>query len=134
MAFNAEKYMEVDEQSSVGTPSSNKLRVYAKTDGNLYYKDDGGTEYQIQGGSVINSIQSGTTTTEGLNQNISISSVDTSKSFVIVQAAANRTNDNYMGMECCCGRLTSSTNLRYTLRTPTYTTLDYMVWQVIEYK
>lgn len=40
--------LELSERGAPATPASGKFRVYAKTDGKLYYKNDGGTEYEIQ--------------------------------------------------------------------------------------
>jgi hypothetical protein len=137
MALRTQDYLEVTEESSVGTPSSGHLRVYAKTDGNLYYKDDGGTEYQVQGGSVIESIQRGISTTQGVDQNISISSVDMTKSFCIVEVGGVFATNNTMGSaSAACGRLTSNTQLRFSHdlcvqagnHTPQFT------WKVIEFK
>jgi WD40 repeat protein len=43
-----DNYMDINEESAPSTPASGKIRIYAKTDGNLYYKDDTGTEYLIE--------------------------------------------------------------------------------------
>jgi hypothetical protein len=50
MPFNTSKHLESDNQSSVPAPGSGKVRVYSKTDKNLYIKDDTGAETQIGGG------------------------------------------------------------------------------------
>lgn len=43
-------YLEFAEVSAPGTPASGKVRVYAKTDGNVYQKDDTGLETGFVGG------------------------------------------------------------------------------------
>ena len=50
MPINADKYMEVDEQSSVDTPSTGKGRYYFKDDGKPYAKNDAGDETALGGG------------------------------------------------------------------------------------
>lgn len=50
MSFNAEKYIEVIEQSSMGTPSTGRGRFYFKDDGLPYVIDDNGTEQEISTG------------------------------------------------------------------------------------
>lgn len=43
-------YMDVAEVAAPSTPASGKVRLYAKSDGNLYQKDDAGTETVLAGG------------------------------------------------------------------------------------
>lgn len=43
-------YVDIPEAAAPGTPSSGNVRLYAKTDGNLYQKDDAGTETGLAGG------------------------------------------------------------------------------------
>jgi hypothetical protein len=50
MAFNAKEYIEVIEQSSVGTPVTGRGRFYFKDDGLPYVKDDNGTEQELSTG------------------------------------------------------------------------------------
>jgi len=42
--------IQVPEQSAPGTPISGYGRLYAKTDGKIYFKNDSGTEYDLTGG------------------------------------------------------------------------------------
>lgn len=41
-------YMDINEEAVPGSPAAGKVRLYAKTDGNLYYKDSDGNEYLIE--------------------------------------------------------------------------------------
>lgn len=45
-----DNYFDINEESAPGTPSSNTVRVYAKSDAKLYKKDDTGVETEIGGG------------------------------------------------------------------------------------
>lgn len=47
---HASQGVELDEMSAPSTPASGKVRLYAKSDGNLYQKDDAGTETVLAGG------------------------------------------------------------------------------------
>lgn len=40
-------YIQLEEGSAPATPASGIVRVYTKTDGQIYGKDDAGTEYQL---------------------------------------------------------------------------------------
>lgn len=40
-------YIVIDEQAAPATPAAGTVRLYAKTDGRLYWKDDAGTEHEI---------------------------------------------------------------------------------------
>jgi hypothetical protein len=51
MAFNAEKFLEVNNQSSVSTPGAGMVRVYSKSDKMLYMQDEDGLETLLVGAS-----------------------------------------------------------------------------------
>ena len=57
MSINADKFLEIDEQSSVDTPASGKGRIYFKTDGKLYMKDDTGSEQEVGAGGAGTSVE-----------------------------------------------------------------------------
>lgn len=40
-------YLDIDEESAPGTPSANRVRIYAKADAKIYKKDDAGVETQL---------------------------------------------------------------------------------------
>ena len=42
-----------EQSTTVATPAASTVRVYAKTDGKLYYKDDAGTEYEVGTSSAV---------------------------------------------------------------------------------
>jgi hypothetical protein len=50
-------YMDVNEESAPATPSAGKVRVYAKTDKQLYTKDSAGVETPLAGGVVGSGIK-----------------------------------------------------------------------------
>lgn len=53
----------VENATAPDTPTTGKLKVYAKTDGFLYFKNDAGTETQIQGTAAITDLTGDVTAT-----------------------------------------------------------------------
>lgn len=47
---NVDDYLDINEESAPSTPSSGKVRVYAKSDNKLYYLNDLGVETEVGGG------------------------------------------------------------------------------------
>jgi hypothetical protein len=101
-----------------------------------------------QGGSVIQSIQRGTTTFSNNTVNVSITSVNTSKSFISSSSrgtilTASGSNSRFAASGSATSQLTSSTNVQVVAGTPlTAAAYQYgaiansgtVTWEVIEFK
>jgi hypothetical protein len=76
-------YQDINEEAAPATPSSGKVRLYAKTDKKLYTKDSSGTEVQVgaSGSGEINALTTGSTDATGWTAGTSHSvATDTSNS------------------------------------------------------
>jgi hypothetical protein len=80
-------FLEVTEASAPATPDSGYGRLYAKTDGDLYYKDDAGTESNLTEGA-----QSAATSAAAAAASAAAAAADE----VSVQALYNSTLANYV--------------------------------------
>jgi hypothetical protein len=70
MQLHGSGYMQLREAVAPGTPATDMVRLYAKSDGLLYSKDDGGTETLVSGGSGGGSFPDDTPVTLGTGSDV----------------------------------------------------------------
>lgn len=103
-----------------------------------YY--DAGLWKEVGGGSPIKSIQRGIATLTN-DHNVTISSINTSKAFIIATGYGYSTStsdiggvnsSSVIGSESLRARITSSTNINLTISSNTMATI-YCAWEVVEF-
>lgn len=137
-------YLDMNEESAPTTPSSGKVRVYAKTDKKLYTKDSAGTETQVGAGGSgeINAITTGSTDATGWLAGTSHSVVTNTANSplspvvttcIAIQATANgtegATSGAYKTLTMPAGLLSKKLKVEFYVTTPAADTWHLSVYQ-----